>query len=824
MGLEMQVTCWAYNHTPELKNVIYQRCRIIYKGTSTTPGTSTIDSMYLAKWVDPDIGNFKDDYVGYDIERKLGYAYNSTPTDVEFSKFNLTPAVVGYTLLQGPRILSSGSIAQWNLKTIDGYSNLEPSAFTYFTAVDRTVDYTFNTYSGTTGWYNLMRTTCFQNPVTERCTPFELNGDAELFQGWVDGIQQSAGDRRFATISGPFSMAIGDTQEVVFGMVAAIGSTNRTGISSVKSISESAHDLYRHNFEFPDAIPVPTLRISELENQIILDWESDTARTRIVESYSSLGYKFETYVIYQYPSATAQSGEGIVYEILDPTKPRFLYITEDKLRNRPLVNGQKYYFAVVTRVYNSDPEISHNRLESATEIHAIIPHSPNPGTVYSSSIGDSISNIINISGENDAQVNVSIFDPMKADGHDYKVVFHRNADPWTDFNEKASWSLIDSTSGDTLVNHLTVDSPDQRIVTRGFSAQAFLPRHGLDGIYQIEADGQKMYKNIFNVPDDKESFMIVTAGSSILDTMVGQRHLDRDIEFRFLGDSSWAYRCDPAGFKYTSWARVPYTCWERRIVGVDTLFRQLYTVLLQQGSDTIPWKPADLLGRTYNGKPLNVFKPVFVVSDSMWHNGHYVANQYYDDAPYRADMTELRTYLLTKANYLADKDGLVGVYFADVDNDGIAAPLGTVVRAVFVHEIRGGDEKLFHWKKNEYNDLNAAMNEIEKINVFPNPYYGMNRAEISQFQKFVTFNHLPKYATIRIFNLAGVLIKTIRKDDEGQFAQWDLNNESGLQVAGGLYVAHIQLSMSDAGNGNRNLGEKILKLMIVPANKIIENN
>jgi hypothetical protein len=825
IGIEMQLTCWAYNRIPNLKNVIFQRCRIIYKGTSQTPGTSIIDSMYLAKWVDPDIGNFNDDFVGYDKERTLAYAYNATPADIEFSKFNIAPAVVGYTLLQGPRIPVSGGTAQWNLTTIEGYSNLEPSAFTYFTtADDRIADFNVGTYGGTTGWYKLMRTTCFQNPVTGRCTQYELDGDAELFQGWVDGIQQSAGDRRFATISGPFSMAIGDTQEVVFGMVAAIGLTNRSGISSIKSISEIAHDVYRHNFEFPDTIPSPTVKITELENQITLDWESDTARTRFVENYSSLGYKFETYVVYQYPSATPKSGEGIIYEIFDPTKPRFLYITEDKLRDQSLVNGQKYYFAVVTRVYSSDPEIMDSRLESTPEIHVIIPHSPNPGTVYSSSIGDTISNLVNINGINDAQVNITVFDPMKADGHNYKVLFHRDVDPWIDFNEKPSWSLVDSTNGDTLVNHLRVDSPEQRIITRGLSVRAMLPRHGLVGIYQVEGDGEKMYNPIFNVPDEKERFMIVATGSSILDTMMGQKWGDHDIEFRFLGDSSWAYRCDPAGFRYTSWARVPYTCWERRIVGIDTVYRQLYTVLLQQGTDTTSWKPADLLNRTYNGKPLKVFKPIFVVSDSIWHNGYYVGNRYYDDAPYRANMTEIRSYLITKAYYNSDKDGLVGVYFADLDDDGIAAPIGTIVRAVFVHEIRDGDAKVFLWKKNEYHDLSAAGREIEKINVFPNPYYGMNRAEISQFQKFVTFNHLPQYATIRIFNLAGVLVKTIQKTDEGQFAQWDLNNETGLQVAGGLYIAHLQLRMPDGDQGIRDLGEKILKLMIVPANKSIQNN
>jgi hypothetical protein len=824
IGIEAQITCWAYKSIPKLQNVIFQRCRIIYKGTSTTSGSSTIDSMYLAKWVDPDIGNFGDDYTGYDIDRNLAFAYNANPTDVEFSKFGLTPAVLGYTLLQGPRIPAPGNTAQWNLATVDGYKNLPPTGFTYFTANLRSVDYTFNTYAGTTGWWNLMRSTCFINPVTNKCTSFELDGDAELFQGWVDGIQESAGDRRFATMTGPFSLALGDTQEVVFGMIAAIGSTNRAGISLVKTISDAANDVYRNNFEFPDTIPVPPLKISELENQIILDWESDTAHARVVESYNSLGYKFETYVIYQFPSATSSVDEGIVYDILDPTKPRFMYVTEDKLRNRALVNGQKYYFAITTRVYNPNPEIAQKRLESEAVIHEIIPHSPNPGTVYSYSIGDVVTNLPNVNGINDAQVNISVFDPVKSDGHQYRILFHRNVDPWVDFNEKPSWSLVDSVTGDTLVNHLKVDSPPQRLITRGFSIQAFLPRHGLNDFYQIQSGGEPIYQTIFNNPDPNESFMIVSARSSTLDTMMGQKWADHDIEFRFLGDSSWALLRAETGTKDSRWVRVPYTCWERRVVGVDTVYRQLYTTLLREGADTNAWRPSDLLHRTYNGKPLNVFQSIFVITDSLWLNGRYLAGSYYDDLPYRADMPQIRAYLFVNTIYESMKNALVGVYFADLDNDSVAAPVGTVVRAVFVHEIRSGDEKRFLWKKVVYDDLAAAQQEIDKINVFPNPYYGMNRAEVSRFQKFVTFNHLPKYATIRIFNLAGILVKTIYKIDDSQFAQWDLTNENGLQVAGGLYVAHLQLKALDNNNNQRDLGDKILKLMIVPANKSVENN
>ena len=65
--------------------------------------------------------------------------------------------------------------------------------------------------------------------------------------------------------------------------------------------------------------------------------------------------------------------------------------------------------------------------------------------------------------------------------------------------------------------------------------------------------------------------------------------------------------------------------------------------------------------------------------------------------------------------------------------------------------------------------------------------------ETDRLIKYITFNHLPKKATIRIFNLAGVLVKTINKDDDSQFARWNLRNEHNLPVASGVYIVHIDM-------------------------------
>ncbi|RKY97264.1 MAG: hypothetical protein DRQ13_04895 [Ignavibacteriae bacterium] len=128
--------------------------------------------------------------------------------------------------------------------------------------------------------------------------------------------------------------------------------------------------------------------------------------------------------------------------------------------------------------------------------------------------------------------------------------------------------------------------------------------------------------------------------------------------------------------------------------------------------------------------------------------------------------------------------------------------------------VKGSDTYGFNTTAEAYSS-DIARNQVDEINVFPNPYYGINSEEINKYNRFVTFNHIPDgNVKVRIFNLAGVLVRTIDKTDEGQFMRWDLANEDGLPVASGLYIAYIDLP--DLGT------TKILKLAIVQEQQILD--
>ena len=111
-------------------------------------------------------------------------------------------------------------------------------------------------------------------------------------------------------------------------------------------------------------------------------------------------------------------------------------------------------------------------------------------------------------------------------------------------------------------------------------------------------------------------------------------------------------------------------------------------------------------------------------------------------------------------------------------------------------------------------DQALAANDVEMVNVYPNPYVGYNPQEVNKYERFVTFTHLPTNATLRVFNLAGVLVRTLKKEGGGQFFEWDLQNEDGFPVAAGMYIVYID--MPDQGK------TKILKLGVIPEQQFID--
>ena len=222
IGLEIQKTTWAYNLSGALGNTIFTRTKLINKSGIE------LDSMYVAQWSDPDVGDAGDDFVGCDTSLSLGYAYNGQAVDARFATYGLVPPAVGFDLLQGPMVHGAPTdTAMFGFGYRPEFRNLPMTAFGFIVNAPSVFADPIQGIGGDIQWYRLMKGTIastgvpFISPLTNQPTPFTLSGDPVARTGWIPGsFGLTPIDYRMVLSSGPFAMAPADTQEIVVACIA----------------------------------------------------------------------------------------------------------------------------------------------------------------------------------------------------------------------------------------------------------------------------------------------------------------------------------------------------------------------------------------------------------------------------------------------------------------------------------------------------------------------------------------------------------------------------------------------------------------------------
>lgn len=264
LGLEVQITEWAYKSALTYGGYFYRRVRVLNKGgvainANGEKGAFWIDNMYLCQWTDVDLGFAGDDLTGCDTTLSLGYVYNGQSNDEVFTGFGLRPPSLGYSFVQGPRVPASGRKAFFDMKEISGWKNLPMTSFIYqrtgdpFSEPGATFAYEF----GTLVWYKLLRgfapvqgaEVYFPFPPGMKPGPFPLSGDPITRTGFIDGyfggpVDLGPGDRRFHMNAGPFTLAPGDTQEAVIACVAGMGADRLSSVSVMKFLTKHVREAY----------------------------------------------------------------------------------------------------------------------------------------------------------------------------------------------------------------------------------------------------------------------------------------------------------------------------------------------------------------------------------------------------------------------------------------------------------------------------------------------------------------------------------------------------------------------------------------------------
>ena len=485
IGFEIQITLWGYDFpfSNPLSSMMFKRARINYVGLPGGPADAKLDTLYFTQWSDPDLGTYTDDYVGSDVDLSLGYVYNGNTFDDQFfSSYGSPVPAAGYDFLEGPKVDTDG----------DGTkeTTLGMTSFVYFAAGSSVSDPSTKVYVGTLQWFNLMEGYLprpeyptqlpFVDPLTGLAEKFVLAGDPPTGTGWIDGIILPPGDRRLVMNTGPFEMVVGDTQDVVLGLIGGMGGDNLSSITVLKYNDIFAQFAYDNDFSLPTPPKAPSVSAFEGDGYITLNW-AETSAYANTENPVNKGFAFEGYKVYQLPNGLAAGSDGVLinqFDVangvlvitekeVDPAtglileKPahvgsdngisRVVVIKNDKLRNRPITNDRPYYFGVSAYSYLPDNANSpFKSLESSMTVVTVYPKKPNPGTEYTVDSGDYF-DMTHSAGTSDGQGRVQVFDPGVVTGHDYKVTFEEDTVTGSATKGSLLWNVTDTNTGSQLL-------------------------------------------------------------------------------------------------------------------------------------------------------------------------------------------------------------------------------------------------------------------------------------------------------------------------------------------------------------------------------------
>lgn len=877
IGVELQITAWGYKRSDALGNVVFQKYRMINRGTFKS------DSFYVSKWSDPDLGDSGDDFAGCDVSIvggksvSLGYVYNSNSVDNQFRRFNLPPPAGGYDFFQGPLVQGEATDEGiFDLKKRPGYKNLGMSSFNFFSAGSAISDPPLTQYEGTLRWYKMLRgyvadpstgvTRKFLDP-SGNPTDYPLSGDPVARTGWIDGSSVGTpaalppGDRRILLVSGPFAFAPGDTQEVVVGVVGGLGADRLSSVSVMKFSDRFAQNTYDALFVVPSAPRAPSVAVRQLDGEVVLEWGSDFSNVNQTETDNVAPYVFQGYNVYQFPSRSSTLADAkkiATYDVVDEVTvvlddqfdatsgqilrlpvqlgtnsgvSRFYRASSDAIGGRAkLRNGQEYYFGVTAYSVSTDPGATPLALESSPVILAAVPQSAAPGVRYDGSFGQALS-VTHTTGVSGGAVVATVVDPGKTTGAAYKVNFRTNASGAAEWALKRNGQEIFSStnqgpivSGDAndTYNYPTIDGLYITVAgapegmksgfagdeDQGWSIPSGTRRWTFSGAnWGLEgfegAIGWDEPSHYFGVTETRTlkgnelTEVLIKLAPTDVDGNWDPNHPNVSYGYRYLRGAT-AAPAKPefapfiinktSGYPYQDFTKgVPFAAYNMDVNPPQRLAVAFFENNVAAGLVDGKYWPGDF--NTTNNNTTREF-------------GFILARPYSETPDPSLQIDVLNNPLPVMYWLAVNRRG--NVAYADGDEF-----------AIYPHRPNGPND-VFDFTAPAKADFNAtvAKSDVEKINVFPNPYYAINAAETNRFVRFVTFNFLPKKATIRIFNVAGQLVRIIEKDDESQFTRWDLNNQSNFPVASGMYIVHIDLPELGA--------TKVLKFGVIQEQQVLD--
>lgn len=367
IGMEIQTQAFAYQSNDELNNMTFYTNKIINRSSTV------LQETYMAQWVDPDLGNAQDDYVGCDVPRGLGICYNGDDDDEGIQGYGENPPSVGVDFFEGPfsdpndgidndrdgtidevepfgcdpdpvteRIIMANFLYFNNDGSVIGNPTTAEHAYNYM--IGRWKDntqmvYGGNGYPGSAGSTNIPTGIMFpgsSDPIGWGIGGSPSNPIAPPFD-WSErnpgpGVPPNTPqDRRFVQSAGPFVLQPGAVNYITIGVVwARASSGGATGSFNLLLRADSkAQTLFENCFQTLDGPDAPDVNIVELDKELILNFTYKPTSNNFALKYTEEDptitaqnqdlppgtplfdsiYRFEGFKVYQLAASNVSLGE-----------------------------------------------------------------------------------------------------------------------------------------------------------------------------------------------------------------------------------------------------------------------------------------------------------------------------------------------------------------------------------------------------------------------------------------------------------------------------------------------------------------------------------
>jgi len=268
LGLEIQAQAFAFATDNHINNMTFYNYKLINRSHNA------LNETYFGIWVDPDLGNYLDDFVGCDVGRGLGYCYNGDTEDEGAGGYGVKLPAVGIDFFRGPKaddndgvdndldgmidesdelIMMSKFVYYNNDATVSGNPNFAADYYKYLKGY--WLDDSPMTYGGDG-----------QNQNNPTCNyMFPGTTDPSFTEEWTEQTAGNIpGDRRFLQSAGPFTLEPGAVNQITSGVVWARESSNDpfNAVDLLFQTDDLAQELFESCFQIDSEISI-------LENDII---------------------------------------------------------------------------------------------------------------------------------------------------------------------------------------------------------------------------------------------------------------------------------------------------------------------------------------------------------------------------------------------------------------------------------------------------------------------------------------------------------------------------------------------------------------------------